>query len=463
MATLKVVVKKGQTLSQVAKANNTTVNAILADPRNAVIAERVAAGTTPVFGNSKVAIPEPTPAAPASPAASSAAPTVDSRAALARLTGGQELTDTDRMLLNLAPSTVAEPPVPPTEVVNEPPGRPGAAWIWSGIKWVQPAKPASGNYNWDNDAGWTLVTAVPGATGGNVLAPERVLARDTFANTFALAFGANEASKSYVGKLYELTSSFYKSGSTMDESINLAIRKARVDNEIPEFTQRFKGLFALDDMLKAGKLVDVPTVAEYIASENEVAALLNNAGMGEIATSEVIGSVLGKGKSVSEVGRILGGAFAAIDNAPEPFKKVLSEKFPTVTRIGLAQALIGGTAGAAVLDREIKNLGVVASARQQGVNITAEQAANIAALGYDYQSSLQGMATVAQNQGTYQKLDEMNRGQKVTDAATKLTGAVFGKNAEDISAIDALSQQDIGRFRGSSGRLASKDRAQGLI
>ena len=352
-----------------------------------------------------------------------------------------------------------EPPV----VTNEPPGKPGAAWVWNGTKWAQPAKPSTGNYNWDNELGWTLVTAVPGAGGGNVLAPERMLARDTFANTFALAFGASEASKPYVGKLYELTSSFYKSGSTMDESINLAIRKARVDNEIPEFTQRFKGLFALDDMLKAGKLVDVPTVAEYIASENQVAELLNNAGMGEIATSEVIGNALGKGKSVSEVGRIISGAFAAIDNAPEPFKKVLSEKYPTVTRIGLAQALIGGTAGAAALDKEIKNLGVVAAARQQGVNITAEQAANIAALGYDYQGALQGMATVSQAQGTYQKLEEINRGQKVTDAATKLTGAVFGKNAPDISAIDALTQQEISRFRGTSGRLASKDRAQGLI
>lgn len=307
------------------------------------------------------------------------------------------------------------------------------------------------------------VTAVPGATGGNVLAPERMLARDTFANTFALAFGANEASKPYVAKLYELTSSFYKSGSTIDESINLAVRKARVDNAIPEFTNRFKGLFALDDMLKAGKLVKVPTVAEYIASENQVAELFNNAGMGDIATPEVIGSALGKGKSVAEIGRILSGAFAAIDNAPEPFKKVLSEKYPTVTRIGLAQALIGGTAGAAALDKEIKNLGVVASARQQGVNITAEQAANIAALGYDYQGSLQGMATVAQTQGTYQKLAEIEAGKKVTDAATKLTGAVFGKNAQDISAIDTMTQRELNRFKGSAGRLASKDRSQGLI
>lgn len=317
------------------------------------------------------------------------------------------------------------------------------------------------------------VTALPGATGGNVLAPERVLARDTFANTFALAFGADEASKPYVAELYNLTSSFYKTGSTIDESINLAVRKARVDNAIPEFTKRFKGLFDLDDMLKAGKIVKVPTVAEYIASEVQVATMLNESGMSDIATSEVIGTALGKGKSVAEVGRILSGVFATIDNAPEPFKKVLSEKYPTVTRSGLAMALIGGATGAAALEKEVKNIGVIAAARQQGVGITAEQAANIATLGYDYQGSLSGLATVGQLKGTYQKLYEIESGKAATTATedragtaeTALTGAIFGKNAADISAIDAMTQREINRFRGTSGRLASKNRAasQGLI
>jgi hypothetical protein len=53
----KVPVKSGDTLSGIAKANNTTVAAILADPRNATIASRVEAGTTPIFSGSSVAIP----------------------------------------------------------------------------------------------------------------------------------------------------------------------------------------------------------------------------------------------------------------------------------------------------------------------------------------------------------------------------------------------------------------------
>lgn len=61
--TAKVPVKSGDTLSGIAKANGTTVDAILADPRNATIAARAAAGQTAIFSGSSVAIPSKTPAA----------------------------------------------------------------------------------------------------------------------------------------------------------------------------------------------------------------------------------------------------------------------------------------------------------------------------------------------------------------------------------------------------------------
>lgn len=66
--TTKVPVKSGDTLSGIAKANGTTVDAILADPRNATIASRVASGKTAIFNGSSVAIPAKTPAATASTA-----------------------------------------------------------------------------------------------------------------------------------------------------------------------------------------------------------------------------------------------------------------------------------------------------------------------------------------------------------------------------------------------------------
>jgi hypothetical protein len=340
------------------------------------------------------------------------------------------------------------------------PSQPGAAYIWNGKEWVKPAKPAgSGDYSWDDNKGWSLITVVPGPTGGTTIAPEKMLASDTFRNTFALVFGKEEASKAYVGTLYKLVSGFYKTGSSVDDSINLAVRQARVDKTIPEFTKRFEGLFALDDMLAAGKLVDVPTVAEFIASENEAATLLREAGMPDLANSEFIGTqVLGKGKSVAEIGRILNNAFYAIDNAPAEAKKVLAENYPTATRSGLAAALIGGEKGAAQLQKEIAGYNIVAAARVQGVTTDLAKGMDLAAQGYNYSTALTGYGQVAAATGAYQKIKEMEGGTaiKTSEVQDALQKAILEKNFTEQEKLRLAAEREAARFASRAGNIGSK-------
>lgn len=315
-----------------------------------------------------------------------------------------------------------------------------------------------------------IVTAVPGATGGTVMQPERMLASDTFRNTFALIFGREEASKAYVGELYKLVSGYYKSGSTVDESINLAVRQAREDKAIPEFTKRFEGLFQLDDMLKAGKLVDVPTVAEFIQSENEAAQLLREAGLGELATPEFVGGVLGKAKSVAEIGRILNNAFYRIDNAPAAIKNVLAEKFPTVTRTGLAAALIGGEKGAALLEKEIAGYEIVAAARQQGIQTDLAKAMDYAARGYNFSTALTGFGQVAAATADYQKIREIE-GQapvKTAEVQDALQKAILEKDITEQERMRKAAEREAARYQGRAGTIGSKSfasqqRGAGLI
>jgi hypothetical protein len=286
-----------------------------------------------------------------------------------------------------------------------------------------------------------------------------MLASDTFRNTFSLAFGKEEASKAYVGKLYQLVSGFYKTGSTVDESINLAVRQARVDKTIPEFTKRFEGLFALDDMLAAGKLVDVPTVAEFIASENEAATLLREAGMPDLANSEFIGTqVLGKGKSVAEIGRILNNAFYAIDNAPAEAKKVLAENYPTATRSGLAAALIGGEKGAAQLQKEIAGYNIVAAARVQGVTTDLAKGMDLAAQGYNYSTALTGYGQVAAATSAYQKIKEMEGGTaiKTSEVQDALQKAILEKNFTEQEKLRLAAEREAARFASRAGNIGSK-------
>jgi hypothetical protein len=91
---------------------------------------------------------DPEAAAAAAEAAAAAAADVDATAGFAN----EDDTAVD---------TAADTAVATVETLNEPPGRPGKAWIVAadGKTWVKPGMPTDGKkYNWDNETGWTVAT-----------------------------------------------------------------------------------------------------------------------------------------------------------------------------------------------------------------------------------------------------------------------------------------------------------------
>jgi hypothetical protein len=275
----------------------------------------------------------------------------------------------------------------------------------------------------------------------------RSLASDTFINTFGLIFGKTEAALPYVKKLYGLVSGFYTTGSTIDESLNLALRQARDEKSIPEFTKRFSGLFALDDKFKAGEAITVPTIAEFMATEAKMGEVLSAAGLGELATQDFLGGVIGQNKSVLEVSNLINDVFNTIDNAPQAVKNTLTTYFPGVDRTAVAKAMLTGTAGAQELSNKVKGIQVMAAGTQQGINVSLTQAQDIANQGYDYNQALTGF-------GQVKNLDRANTlaqltGSEFTQAQAQQ--AVFGKSIEQQNTLDSIKAQEEARFRGSSG------------
>lgn len=289
---------------------------------------------------------------------------------------------------------------------------------------------------------------------------QRTLASDTFKNTFALIFGQNEANQAYVTKLFELVSGFYKSGSDIEDSLNLALRAARQQNAIPEFTQRFEGIFQLEKLQQSGMAIEVPSIYEYIKSEQAMGDLMREAGLGEIANQKFIGTVIGKGKSVLEVGNLISDVFNAIDYAPAALKQDLQTYFPGVDRAAIATAILTGPEGAVKLKNKIQAVSVLSAARQQGVaGVGLEEAASIANQGYGYNEALTGFGAVKSLERA-NTLAQFGGGQFTTQQAQS---AVFGKTQKELDEIERLRQLEIARMQGSSGRFASKDRAAGLI
>jgi len=280
-------------------------------------------------------------------------------------------------------------------------------------------------------------------------AAKPTLALDTFKATLGLIFGKEESNKSYVSKLYQLTSGFYKTGSTTEEAINLALYQAENENAIPEFTSRFKGIFALRDAKQKGAAITVPTIAEFFATEAKMGEVLRTAGLGDLATENFLGDIIGQQKSVNEVASLISDVFNAIDYAPKELKETLSTYFTGVDRVSIAKAILTGPEGAQALSQKVKGVSVISAAQQYGMNIDLPTAIDIANRGYDYGTALTGYGQVA-SLGRANTIAEFGGGKFTQQQAQN---AVFMKNIADLGQISSLKETEQARFAGESGTM----------
>jgi hypothetical protein len=189
------VVKAGDTLSAIAAANNTTVAKIVAaNPQitnpnlikpGQVITLPAAKATTPTVNTTTAAgvaaasgvVPNFTPTItyPTTPSTSFVGPipvgttrtstgytttvaSADPNATTTWKKAGTVQTKNGPVDVD-ANGKAADGSIPVADSSSTPTGSPGRAWIWNGTNWVQPPKPDSNNYTWDNNAGWVLAQA----------------------------------------------------------------------------------------------------------------------------------------------------------------------------------------------------------------------------------------------------------------------------------------------------------------
>jgi hypothetical protein len=285
----------------------------------------------------------------------------------------------------------------------------------------------------------------------------KTLAIDTFRNTLALLFGAKEASQPWVTALYTSASKFYNSGSTVDEAINLSLQDVRYNKDLKPFTDRFKGIYALTDRLAGGEAIEVPTVADYFKSESAMGDVLRAAGMGELATQDFLGGVIGLGKSVLEVTNLITDTFDRIDNAPAALKADLQAAFPGADRTSIAKAMLTGKEGAAELTKKVKAITVQSAAKTQGVTIDALTSQDIAAQGYDYNKSLTGFATVKQ---TAERGATLGRMSGIDLTQQEAIASAFGSSAAADEKIRKITEEEKNRFAGRSGLMSSSLRGK---
>jgi len=300
-----------------------------------------------------------------------------------------------------------------------------------------------------------------GSTGFTDTNKTVTLARNTFANTLALLVGEKEASQPWVNELYDLQQGFINTGSTIEEAQNLALREAKKLGKASKFVQRFDPIFKLQDRLNAGETVYVPSIAEYVKSEQELGDVLRAVNLGELATQEVAARILGDAnKSVSEASSIIANVFAAIDNAPGALRNDLQTILNKgVDRVSIAKALLTGKEGALELTKKVKSIEQFSAAKSQGVAISLETGADLVAGGADYSTSLGKFETVKQ----LERGQSLGRMSNIDFTQQDAIASAFQSNASANEKIRMIEEQEKNRFAGRSGRLQSQDRAQGLI
>jgi hypothetical protein len=296
------------------------------------------------------------------------------------------------------------------------------------------------------------------------------LALDTFRNTLSLFMGKDEMSQPWVNSVFNAVSKYYKTGSTVDESLNLALQDVRNNPDLKTFTKRFKGLYDLQDKVAKGEAIEMPTIAEFFKSQQALGDVMRSAGFQDLATQEFLGDVLGTGKSVAETTALINDVFAAIDNAPAALKKDLETIAPGADRTAIAKALLLGKEGAAALNKQIAATTVFSAAKSQGLNIDMATAADYAARGYGYDASLTGFGNVALGRGPLEKLTEISTGKAVTPEAAQTTmqQSIFEKNVTAQEQIRIEAEREAARYSGRSGTmgsrsLASRNRADRVI
>ena len=292
------------------------------------------------------------------------------------------------------------------------------------------------------------------------------LSTATFRNTMATIMGGvNPEDLVWIDELQGLMQGFIDTGSTVEEAQNLALNEAKAKGKASPFVNRFEAIFKLQDRLKAGEAIDVPTIAEYVKSEQALGTVFRDVGLGELANQKIIGKILGEaGKSVAEATRLIDNVFTTIDNAPGALGKDLKAILNMgVDRTSIAKALLLGKEGALELEKKVAAISQFSAAKSQGINIDLATGAELAAGGATYGTSLGNFGTVK----NLERGQMLGRANAIDFTQQEAINATFKEDVAAQAKIRQIQETEIGKWKGSSGAagsrsLASKSRAEAI-
>jgi hypothetical protein len=226
-----------------------------------------------------------------------------------------------------------------------------------------------------------------------------------------------------------------------------------------EYLKRFAG----NAKLKAAGL---PTLddATYLKAEDEYKKIFTAYGATSLANRDYYATLIGNRMDAVDVTDRMNLAYARLQATPE-VKKAFQTYYSAVSDGDILAAILDPTTQLPILQKKVAAAEIGGAALAQGLQTSLATATELQGLGVTQATAQAGYATIAQALPTYEKLLEMRTGGDVakSDAQALLEESKLKKKARAIQQEQMVVGEEVARFSGSAGRLASKDRAQGLI
>lgn len=219
-------------------------------------------------------------------------------------------------------------------------------------------------------------------------------------------------------------------------------------------TPQYKAAYPVIDQLNAsGRPI---TEGDYLAYTRDVQAKVKQYGLpaGVFDTPDFIGRMLLNDVSAGEADRRIAQASSVVYSMPQSVKDAFIGQ--GASNGDLIAAWLNPDDALPVIEQKLAKAQVTGAANEQGVGITADQAANLAARGVGYDDARQGFARVSSMGGLSAGL-----GQAETIGQPGLTDAVFG-DAGAAQKAERVQDSRRKRFTGQGGAAASNQGVSGL-
>jgi hypothetical protein len=402
------------------------------------------------------------------------APIVDTRAALAKLTGGQTLTDDEKRALGLAPSKPALPAVTPTpnpEFVAPPEPEVVGKTV---LRTVANADGTTTIFYSDGTSE-TVGSPRQAPTGTD---PETLKliqslqnqianlnSQQTAAANIAAANAAKEAESKRQSIIATLTDRFAKYGlsSLVNKVRELAIDGATEATitlalqETPEYQQRFA---ANAERLK--KNLQVLSPAEYINLEDSYRQVLRAYGLKQFDTDDYVRQFISNDMSAAELSDRVVTAVQRVQNADPAISRTLRDYYGIGTS-DLVAYVLDPNQQLQKIQRQVAASEIGAAARVQGLEAGVSVAEQLAAQGVTQAQAQKGYATIADILPTAEKLSQIYGGTMDAYGQAEAEQEVFNQLASAQKKREKLTAREVAAFSGQSGlgRTALTSSTQG--